>query len=61
MKQAIRLGNVLVSDVRSEDAQEDVRIPYRNPLRADGTRVGRNDACVCGSGRKFKHCCVGKR
>ena len=20
-------------------------------------RVGRNDACPCGSGRKFKHCC----
>ncbi len=21
------------------------------------TKVGRNDACPCGSGRKFKHCC----
>ncbi len=20
--------------------------------------VGRNDACPCGSGRKFKHCCI---
>jgi hypothetical protein len=24
-------------------------------------RVGRNDACPCGSGRKFKACCEGKR
>jgi hypothetical protein len=23
--------------------------------------VGRNDACPCGSGRKFKHCCGGRR
>ena len=23
-------------------------------------RVGRNDACPCGSGRKFKKCCLGK-
>lgn len=21
------------------------------------TKVGRNDSCICGSGRKFKHCC----
>lgn len=24
------------------------------------TQPGRNDACPCGSGRKFKHCCAGK-
>ena len=23
-------------------------------------KVGRNDACPCGSGRKFKHCCQAK-
>jgi hypothetical protein len=23
--------------------------------------VGRNDPCPCGSGKKYKHCCVGKR
>jgi hypothetical protein len=24
-------------------------------------KVGRNGACPCGSGRKFKHCCEAKR
>jgi SEC-C motif-containing protein len=24
---------------------------------SDATSVGRNDACPCGSGRKFKRCC----
>jgi hypothetical protein len=24
-------------------------------------KVGRNQACSCGSGRKFKHCCEAKR
>ena len=24
------------------------------------TRPGRNDACHCGSGRKYKQCCLGK-
>lgn len=23
-------------------------------------KTGRNDACPCGSGKKFKHCCLGK-
>ncbi len=24
-------------------------------------KVGRNDACPCGSGRKYKHCCLRRR
>jgi uncharacterized protein len=38
--------------------------PYRRadavahtPMRRDGPKVGRNDPCPCGSGRKYKHCC----
>ena len=27
------------------------------PLRRQGTKVGRNDPCPCGSERKYKHCC----
>ena len=26
-----------------------------------GRKVGRNDPCPCGSGRKYKACCEGKR
>jgi len=29
-------------------------MPHRDPLR----KVGRNDPCPCGSGRKFKKCCL---
>jgi hypothetical protein len=25
-----------------------------------GAQVGRNDRCPCGSGRKYKQCCLGK-
>jgi len=31
-------------------------IPHREPLR----NLGRNDPCPCGSGRKFKKCCLDK-
>jgi hypothetical protein len=27
------------------------------PIVNRGTKVGRNDPCVCGSGKKFKQCC----
>jgi preprotein translocase subunit SecA len=26
------------------------------PAAADGPKVGRNDPCPCGSGKKYKHC-----
>ena len=26
-------------------------------LKAGGKKVGRNDPCPCGSGKKYKHCC----
>ena len=29
------------------------------PVRRASPKVGRNDPCPCGSGRKFKHCCGG--
>jgi hypothetical protein len=32
------------------------REPIARPVRA-GTKVGRNDACPCGSGKKYKKCC----
>jgi uncharacterized protein len=27
------------------------------PIRREGAKVGRNDPCPCGSGRKYKQCC----
>jgi uncharacterized protein len=36
------------------DDEEPVEQPYINPLRA----VGRNDPCPCGSGKKYKKCCL---
>jgi SEC-C motif domain protein len=27
------------------------------PVRSTAPKVGRNDPCPCGSGKKYKHCC----
>ncbi len=31
------------------------------PVRRSGPKIGRNDPCPCGSGKKFKHCCGSKQ
>jgi preprotein translocase subunit SecA len=41
------------SDVVSEAADA---IEKAKPVRS-GPKVGRNDPCPCGSGKKFKQCC----
>jgi preprotein translocase subunit SecA len=29
----------------------------QQPQQRQGPKVGRNDPCICGSGKKYKHCC----
>ena len=36
---------------------EDDELPVPQPARREETKVGRNDPCPCGSGKKFKKCC----
>ncbi|MBN2302268.1 MAG: SEC-C domain-containing protein, partial [Lentisphaerae bacterium] len=31
--------------------------PRPAPIRRTGPKVGRNDPCPCGSGKKYKNCC----
>jgi SEC-C motif-containing protein len=38
----------------------DGRILGTDPVRRDAPKIGRNDACPCGSGKKYKKCCAGK-
>lgn len=33
------------------------RAPERAPVRRTQPRIGRNEPCPCGSGRKYKKCC----
>jgi SEC-C motif-containing protein len=30
------------------------------PVKSSAPKVGRNDPCPCGSGKKYKHCCLAK-
>ncbi|MDD5206041.1 MAG: SEC-C metal-binding domain-containing protein, partial [Desulfobacterales bacterium] len=49
-----------LSGMRARESQETQRtsLPAKS-IRTD-RKVGRNDPCPCGSGRKYKKCCMGK-
>ncbi|MCQ2533198.1 MAG: preprotein translocase subunit SecA [Clostridia bacterium] len=34
-----------------------VQEPMSQPVKRDSNKVGRNDPCPCGSGKKYKNCC----
>lgn len=45
----------IMEDLLMKDGEQ-----KKKRLSFNGKRPGRNDRCVCGSGKKFKHCCDGK-
>ena len=60
-------GKELVHQERAEFQRVDGRWLYTRearlgpaPYKASAPKVGRNDPCPCGSGRKYKHCCLAK-
>ena len=38
-------------------AQAGGRVSGKQPLRTGRKKIGRNEPCPCGSGKKYKHCC----
>ena len=46
-------------EILSEDKRRDIAKAYRTSgiYVREGARVGRNDPCPCGSGKKYKNCC----
>ena len=39
-------------------AFEERTMASAKPVRNPGPKIGRNEPCPCGSGRKFKNCCM---
>jgi preprotein translocase subunit SecA len=46
-----------VSTPISRRAAQDTAKSTKEPVKAGGQKIGRNDPCPCGSGKKYKHCC----
>ncbi|NLU52824.1 MAG: SEC-C domain-containing protein [Clostridiaceae bacterium] len=43
--------------ILSEEERAAIRKQYNEDHRAVSNKVGRNDPCPCGSGKKYKKCC----
>jgi hypothetical protein len=52
----IRLKKLINRSLRESDPQ----VAVSSTITHKGNRVGRNDACPCGSGKKYKRCCLKK-
>jgi uncharacterized protein len=46
--------------LRQREALERQTLPSPAVREKAHFKVGRNDPCPCGSGRKYKRCCMGK-
>ncbi len=44
--------------ILSEDEKTALLREYRQSCQAVSKKVGRNDPCPCGSGKKYKNCCM---
>ena len=46
-------GPSVPKELQPQGPPAEKRLPYRR----EGRKVGRNEPCPCGSGKKYKHCC----
>jgi hypothetical protein len=52
-------GRVLGAYVRAlKDAYAEAASGKKKPITRPGAKIGRNDPCPCGSGKKYKQCCL---
>jgi hypothetical protein len=52
----IKLKKLISKSLRDSDPE----VAVSPTITRSGQRVGRNDACPCGSGKKYKQCCLRK-
>jgi hypothetical protein len=52
----IKLKKLISKSLRDSDPE----VAVSPTITRTGQRVGRNDACPCGSGKKYKQCCLRK-
>ena len=45
-------------EIEEKNLTEAARMDF---AKTGSAKVGRNDSCPCGSGSKFKRCCLGRR
>ena len=55
----VQIADLMEEDSEVADDEDDVGYDLDEPTVRQ--KVGRNDPCPCGSGKKFKKCCLNKQ
>ena len=56
-KRDLHLGQRRASRSNAQDGENVVKA---TPVRREQEKIGRNEVCPCGSGKKYKKCCMKK-
>ena len=52
-KETVQITNASLENINGIDGET----TNHEPIRNEGPKIGRNDPCPCGSGKKYKNCC----
>ena len=54
----VKITGAALEAINSVDGGKKINTPeYNQTVVNEGPKVGRNDPCICGSGKKYKNCC----
>ena len=56
-EEAAKITGAALQAINSLDNGEQIKTEVNKTVVNEGTKVGRNDPCPCGSGKKYKNCC----
>ena len=56
-QEAAKITGAALEAINSVDGGEKMNVKENQTVRNEGPKVGRNDPCPCGSGKKYKNCC----
>jgi hypothetical protein len=56
----LELRHLILQALYARHYIERTQSPMQSPAAAPPRKIGRNEPCPCGSGRKYKHCCLNK-
>ena len=56
-QETAKITGAALEAINSVDGGEAINVNENKTVRNEGPKVGRNDPCPCGSGKKYKNCC----
>ena len=56
-QETAKITGAALEAIKSVDGGKSMNINENQTVRNEGPKVGRNDPCPCGSGKKYKNCC----